>query len=554
MSRLQSRQKPTTTAASKIPSRHGSTDSAIKMNAAPPRKLHATSNEYLTDRTTLLFVRRTLCPHVGEKGRSSTAPIDEILPPLTSRNDVDLQLYAFIAIIVREYIHTWYLKITPDPTFVDELVKIIAHCTRAVEQRLRKVDLESLLLDELPALVDAHVQAFRISHRPLHAPLLLVHNARDIYHSLWPFPALEPVPKNHGSIEAAQQLDNESVYRQLIVRGVLAILLPTEDLENDCLTGIVGQILSEIIGGAIGGKASEPWMLWEGITMLAETIKSQMPTSTVKVAEERVTATPMSDSGSRNETTNVQTAFVLIQNLILLALQYLFFAFMAIRFIITTLGTSPSLPSRLGPETKAINPIKNLPDDTASSQRQQQLSLKKPILTMKVWTCVANLLELDVRMPWVKATLSMLQWQALTGPGKIGQTDAIIDRILSHTIKTHVLAPTVLPTLLRAARAALFPYNMPGPPRPTPDVAECLIMRRHCAEVLLDLLPARVREIYFGPGWNQMVEEVEQGLDIVGDVYCNKHLIYGLVELVLVRLMPELAECGIEELIEQRFN
>lgn len=54
--------------------------------------------------------------------------------------------------------HTWYTKITPDPTFVEEVVQIIAHCTRALEQRLRKVDLEGLIFDELPELLEVHVQ------------------------------------------------------------------------------------------------------------------------------------------------------------------------------------------------------------------------------------------------------------------------------------------------------------------------------------------------------------------------------------------------------------
>ena len=70
---------------------------------------------------------------------------------------MDLQIYAFIAIIIREFVQTWYSKITPDQVFVEEVVKIIAHCTRALEQRLRNVDLEGLLFDELPELLGVHV-------------------------------------------------------------------------------------------------------------------------------------------------------------------------------------------------------------------------------------------------------------------------------------------------------------------------------------------------------------------------------------------------------------
>ena len=76
---------------------------------------------------------------------------------MTSSNELDLQLYAFIAIIIKEFVYSWYARITPDHAFVDEIIQIIAHCTRALEQRLRDVDLEALLCDEIPALIEAHV-------------------------------------------------------------------------------------------------------------------------------------------------------------------------------------------------------------------------------------------------------------------------------------------------------------------------------------------------------------------------------------------------------------
>jgi hypothetical protein len=111
----------------------------------------------LSDKATTFLIRRILCPQQPDKAKSTPAPIEDLLPPLTSRNDVDLQLYALIAIILREYVQNWYAKITPDETFVAEIVQIIAHITRALEQRLRKVDLESLLFDELPELLDRHI-------------------------------------------------------------------------------------------------------------------------------------------------------------------------------------------------------------------------------------------------------------------------------------------------------------------------------------------------------------------------------------------------------------
>jgi hypothetical protein len=137
---------------SKLPN-HARTTSATAQMSQP---------DTISDKATAAFIRRTLCSHNvllgnGEKGGSAPRPIEESLPPLTSSNAVDLQLYGIIAVIIKEFVQTWYSKITPDQVFVNEVIRVIAHCTRALEQRLRHVDLEALLLDEIPELLEAHL-------------------------------------------------------------------------------------------------------------------------------------------------------------------------------------------------------------------------------------------------------------------------------------------------------------------------------------------------------------------------------------------------------------
>ena len=104
------------------------------------------------------MIRRVLSPH--PPGSTDPLPLHELLPPLTSSNEVDLQLYAIISIVVKEFVYSWYGKITPDQGFVEEVVRIIAHCTRALEQRIRSVDIQSLVLDEIPELVEGHVNGW----------------------------------------------------------------------------------------------------------------------------------------------------------------------------------------------------------------------------------------------------------------------------------------------------------------------------------------------------------------------------------------------------------
>jgi hypothetical protein len=127
-------------------------------------------------------------------------------------------------------------------------------------------------------------------------------------------------------------------------------------------------------------------------------------------------------------------------------------------------------------------------------------------------------------------------------------------RLLSHAIQTHVLDPALLPNLLRSARAALFPNNTLAPPRTSPSASEQLLIRKRCAETILSLIPAKIQDIYFGPGIERRVREVEDVLNVFGDNYCNKHLLYGIIELIIVRLIPELAEKGVEELWEERLS
>ena len=95
----------------------------------------------------------------GTDSRTTPQPIEAVLPPLTSSNDVDVQLYAIIAVVIRDFVNTWYSKITPDHAFVDEVIQIIAHCSRAVEQRLRRLDVTELVLNDVCALVQQHVES-----------------------------------------------------------------------------------------------------------------------------------------------------------------------------------------------------------------------------------------------------------------------------------------------------------------------------------------------------------------------------------------------------------
>ena len=131
-------------------------------------------------------------------------------------------------------------------------------------------------------------------------------------------------------------------------------------------------------------------------------------------------------------------------------------------------------------------------------------------------------------------------------------------RFLSSSIRKHILPPSILPPLLLNLRVALFPGNTRGPPTPEPPSSEeRLQIRRRCAEAVLSIVPPLVSRAYFKvepdkDGEDEAVRQVEEILDMFGDAYLNKHLVYNILELVVVRLVPELGESTPSELLSER--
>ena len=121
-------------------------------------KLDTEYGDPASEKATLAIIRRVLVTDNAADVQETGRGIEELLPPLTSSNDVDIQLYAFIAIVVKDCISSWYSKVTSDNTFVEEVVRIMAHCSRSLEQRMRTLDVGKLILDEIPAVLQNHIE------------------------------------------------------------------------------------------------------------------------------------------------------------------------------------------------------------------------------------------------------------------------------------------------------------------------------------------------------------------------------------------------------------
>jgi hypothetical protein len=98
----------------------------------------------------------------------------------------------------------------------------------------------------------------------------------------------------------------------------------------------------------------------------------------------------------------------------------------------------------------------------------------------------------------------------------------------------------------------MFPNNSLGPGRVPPTPEEALELRAKCAASIIAALPPIVVKQLFSNTENEDVhKQVQDMLDVFGDAYLNKHLIVAIVDLVVVRLFPELESHGITAVLKR---
>lgn len=240
----------------------------------------------------------------------------------------------------------------------------------------------------------------------------------ELYHSLCPLPSLSPVPRPDDPDSIDHQRENEAAYRQLLVQAALAVLLPTEDLENPCLTALVGQIFSElIIGNVVANKAAQPWLLFEGICILARVL-----------GEKKTRATERIVSGSHAPVIGLPAKARRgwsVQGFFLFIVRMAFLLITSIRLFFTTLVVSSSLPPRVSPAEDAESVA--APEKAEGRQLRHGTS-KVPVLAFSIWSCAGNLTELGSRMPWLNGFLSLIQFGAIRGPWQLAGLDGPLDR------------------------------------------------------------------------------------------------------------------------------
>jgi hypothetical protein len=255
---------------------------------------------------------------------------------------------------------------------------------------------------------------------------------RALYHELNPHPGLSPVPDSQDPDTITAQSENEAVYRKLLANGTLAVLLPTEDLENSSLRTLVGDILSDLIlGKEVAGRICEGRFFWEVITKLATVARRRKEgldnedtmNDTPPSRLEKFGLLGQDDSTTRQPTQSQLTVW--IWNV----LQSLYLGYVALRFIATGLFRVASNPGSGPSHGAGVSFPAAMPGTHKEGESSSDgVTGKRPVLDYRVFSMASTLLNISQRMPWLSGLVSLSQYLILAGPGRLGDTDGILDR------------------------------------------------------------------------------------------------------------------------------
>jgi len=232
-----------------------------------------------------------------------------------------------------------------------------------------------------------------------------------------------------------QQQQNEHAYRQLLVQGTLAVLLPTEDLQNGPLRALVGDIIADLIlGQALAGKVCEGWFLHEAITKVSATLSEKVrPKATgnevrdddAKDRLEKFGLLPSESRSSNDHSLGPDQSKVAL--LFWTIMQYGYLAYLFLRYILKELqGARRKPPRQRTGRVSASSPV--LSEKSHMQTSSPDDDPLRPVLGFGLWSMVSTLLKTDDRMPWLASMLCYWQHSLLYGAGRIAGLNSTLDR------------------------------------------------------------------------------------------------------------------------------
>ncbi|KAF9581582.1 hypothetical protein BGW38_001351 [Lunasporangiospora selenospora] len=155
-------------------------------------------------------------------------PVPQLL--LEPHPDLDAEAYHFLALLVRDFIQSWYSTFSSDTELVDTIVKLVIRIARELECRRHYVDYRQAS------------EKFNTAYAPNQS-------IESIFHGLQPHFALKD--GEESEMEYLRQISDE----------ILRLFLPASEYQSDCVRWLLREILTCIVLRSVVEILTEPDMV-----------------------------------------------------------------------------------------------------------------------------------------------------------------------------------------------------------------------------------------------------------------------------------------------------
>lgn len=188
---------------------------------------------------------------------------DADLPPLllspSATPELNEELYNFIAIALRAYIHPWWTRITRyDKEFLPAVTLVLTTVIRSLEARIIQTDLSPLMLRDVPALLSQHVADYHSVQAKLNTSYASGGSASlsQLFHQMQPHMAITA----EGKVEEA--------YIRQAIDDILKACLPEEDFDADPERYIVREVIVKVFVTGVIPRITQPWFIHQSLLTL----------------------------------------------------------------------------------------------------------------------------------------------------------------------------------------------------------------------------------------------------------------------------------------------
>ncbi|KAL9536757.1 hypothetical protein MBANPS3_012390 [Mucor bainieri] len=519
------------------------------------------------------FHLRILFPHLltlpKTDPRRTKAP-----KSITQSTAIDLELYTYFALLLRDFIHPWYKLLSTDEDLSAEIIDLLILIVQKLEKRLcEEVDWTELILLDLPKLLSIHYHDYRQAKQRMH----MDHGSGssslvDMFHGMQPHFALQPVD------------NREKEYLAALTESLLKILLQPKDYNSDCVRHLVREILSNLVLLNLIESLADPYTIHMIICKLLGSYEATLDELEVSAQfqETYFSALTNGQSPHKVKPEPKNTQFVSSNDVKAAA------AAAAVAAAAKKEEEAESLTKQMqrlqeerrkkeGKSGQTILEEEDLPQQQPQEPRKRfsfayitlqvilapfrtiwmyvmatmtqsqehyhrvnqhkkrtrQMRLVEPLME---FVFIASQVEERPVLQWAWQMMAMFFWPLV----RVFGGGLLIDKFLEQTV-LHVLSEDHVIFYLRLGSDLLWPDGVFIQRADPPTPLQREQMRERAERLLTVAIPAHLRGILFETkDLNELQNHVHDMLEPVQNKQINKHLLYLLVDLILTKVLPEL--------------